>query len=220
VSRFNFVWESRGLYRYQERGRAREPSFENLFMSRRSGARAARDRAEFNARSDYCIYQPVSRSTGPNGENAYTQDCDPPPEDRPCEARGIRPWKSGSGVQVAGRPGRRRIDVDAGHGAGSLFPPVKCPPIGSHHPSDFQDHGVQGPEDYGLPMASSTGAALRGRRSFAPDLFIFDKTLSHPDSDGYARPHNAAIKQTVRIKFVYFPKRRLRAERRALAALR
>jgi hypothetical protein len=216
-SRFDFTWTSRGLYRYRESGRAREPSFDNLFAGGRRFARAARARSQLDERSDYCIYDPPKYETREDGNvYAVSQECIPPAEGRPCQSDQVRPWEDGSGVQIVGRRASRRIAVDAGNN----FPAARCDAPG-HGTSNFLDHNMkQGPSDFALPVARSTGASLRRQRTFAPQPFKFEKNFFHPTDSRSAQPHGGFTHQTVRIRFTYFAPQRLGAERRALTALR
>lgn len=206
TSRFNWVSLSRGLYWYRELGRQRHPLFADLW--------AAKERLRFRESGEWCEEGPIESRTEPGGESPqYSQQCTEPARS-PCESSVMTAWKDGSGAQILGRPGARKLAVYVM--AGGRFPVSKCtfPPY--HGPSDLGEHGLQGPDEYIFALAGTTGAKLRGRRNFklAPPTF---RTTRDTQEE---QPHAGLGSATVKVTFTYFPRRQLRRQRRAIAELR
>jgi hypothetical protein len=207
TSFFDWIGASRGLYSYSESGRSREPQFNNLFAGRRSFGRAAKYRLQFKEGGRQCEMRGIS--TNESGETS--QECRPPPN-QPCESSEERPWDDGSGVQLFGRVGARKLTVDVIPN----FPAGQECALRGHLPSDLRAHGMEGPGDYTFAPPRTTGAKLRGRRDFVLTPNPFRTTRDVQEE----QPHGVEGTATVKVTFTYFKKLRLRRERRALKALR
>lgn len=207
TSFFNWIGASRGLYSYSESGRSREPQFNNLFAGRRSFGRAAKYRLQFQEGGRRCEMQGIA--TNESGERS--QECRPPPN-QPCESSEVRPWEDGSGVQLFGRAGARKLTVDVIPN----FPAGQQCSLRRHLPSDLRAHGMEGPGDYTFAPPRTTGAKLRARRDFLLTPTPFRTTTDVQEE----QPHGVSGSATVKVTFTYFKKLRLRRERRALKALR
>ena len=207
TSFFNWIGASRGLYSYSESGRSRQPRFDNLFAGRRRLGRAAKYRLQFQEGGRQCEMRGIE--TTESGERS--QECRPPP-DQPCESSEVRPWEDGSGVQLFGRAGARKLTVDVI----ANFPAGQQCALPGHLPSDLGAHGMEGPGDYTFAPPRTTGAKLRARRNFLLTPVPFTPTRDVQEE----QPHGVEGRATIKVAFTYFKKRRLGRERRALKALR
>lgn len=216
-------WQSRGLYSYRElrTGKRRVPYLEALPLKPGSAKKATTRRTERHFTSDYCIINLRHRSG-----DVVEEECREPPIN-PCLLKQSEGWKKGgghSGVRAHGGTKRadRRIFLNVW--VASLPYDDKCVQFGSR-PHHSPDHALPGANDYVLLAPRKLSTKLRARRRFAfkprtGDFSAFAgqrPAVAGTHEHGEDRqPHGYSGKTRVKVRFVYFPKRKLRDERRRL----